>query len=307
MSVIPPLIGRKTLFNLLKLEPNESLKEIESWKVEDYRQWSLEKLFTALKGVGWPLDKSTFIAYSECVQSVQELLELLIGEEEFSEKEEDRLFLIVFELWRRLAAHEANLEIICDEIDYLITNYEDGEQVDHKIELMMTRCDRLIREQTKNEKESCLIFRAICDHCAHDFEAFLYDFISDQLEAGAYDYAEELYKRFQSYVQNFLWFEFLRMRLSDAQKASSIIEQLYKKLKKENDNELLFEILYYLTNLDNSNFSCQFFELLAEQDLSNDEVSEFISLAKNFIDKCDIQSSAKIQLSQIINNRLKKI
>ena len=53
------------------------------------------------------------------------MAEALVEDE--NAKREDRVYLLIFELWRRLASHKPSLSIFCDELDYIISRFEEDE------------------------------------------------------------------------------------------------------------------------------------------------------------------------------------
>jgi nucleoid-associated protein YejK len=66
----------------------------------------------------------------------------------------------------------------------------------------------------------------VCRDCAHDIEAFLYDYIIEQMDEGNEIYASELLDGFYDYISDKKWFDFLKARLfalSDSEDSESLL------------------------------------------------------------------------------------
>lgn len=304
MTQPPHVLNRRALYNLLRFQALESQEGIDQWQIEDYRQWTLEKLFEQLSHNGWQLDRASFCAYAECVKSPQELLELLIGEGELNEEQEDKAYLILFELWRRLMPYQEIFEMMCDEIDYQMYAYEIGEQADQKLEAVLSQCVNLLYEQGASVQEAKKMFASICQSCAQDLESFLYDFISDQIEAGALAYAQELYHRFYQFVRQPTWFDLLKVRWSDNHEARLIFQRLYKTLELTPDVDVLFEALSYLSEHDVCGSFNKFFSLATKLDLEEEDRHELSELASIFLEHTEGQSRLRSDLLSVLHERL---
>ncbi|MBI3237120.1 MAG: hypothetical protein HYZ48_05435, partial [Chlamydiales bacterium] len=121
----------RAFYNLLKISYLEDPSiEIAAWQVEDYRSWSLEALWSSLKEKGVVLDEASFLAYAENSDSPEDLTECICVDEEDEEKDMDRfdqIYLLLFELWRRLLPQKQTLSTFCDHLDQLIESYDQGE------------------------------------------------------------------------------------------------------------------------------------------------------------------------------------
>lgn len=273
--------GRKVLYNQLRYQAFISGDPLVGWQLEDMRSFSQEKLLKLLQDRGWQLDKTRFIAFAQSVDTPQELLELLLGEEELEPSVEDQLYLVIFELWRRWVSKSQNIEFIIDELSYRILEYERGVAVDSKIERALSDLLALLIKSCENEKESRLLFGYITNACAGDLEHFIYDFILDQLEAGALIYAKELYAAFKPLVQEKVWFDFLHLFWCDRKQAQALFHEIYHQLAKEIDKDLVFEILHYLNNNRLSSLFEKFAALLKNTDLDPEEKMELDELLED--------------------------
>lgn len=145
---------RKALYNLLRMnrEP-DSVSETDSWKVEDYRKWALNDLIEHLADFGIVTDRIHFTAFAENCDSPEELTEILIGDTGLDREVEDRTYLLIFEIWRRLIPEKQSLSTICDELDHRIDLYDRGEtNNDEPIQDALAYLQVILDEQTDQEK-----------------------------------------------------------------------------------------------------------------------------------------------------------
>lgn len=103
-----PDLKNKALYNSLRMNwlQNPSL-HVEQWQIEEYRDLSLEQLFNKLKSLHIDLDRVSFSAFADSVDSAEELAHALAGDEESDPTIQDKIYLLVFELWRRLVPQNA--------------------------------------------------------------------------------------------------------------------------------------------------------------------------------------------------------
>src|SRR4051812_28437996 len=117
-----PMISleKKALYNLLRMHwLNNPNVKVEAWQIEDYRNLTLKILFDRLRQFSIHLDSESFIAYAEECETPEELAESFIGDRHLSIEQEDLIYLLVFELWRRLVTHKLSLSIFCNDLDHL--------------------------------------------------------------------------------------------------------------------------------------------------------------------------------------------
>lgn len=217
----------------------------EPWQVEDYRVMALDTLFEKLEDLGFTLDKHTFVEEASKVDSPEDLAQGLSGD-----AEEARVYLIVFELWRRLLPERHSLSIFCDEVDHLISLYDADDNVDHEaIEDMIANLQMFLDENCDEGIKPEEAFKAVQSHCANDVEGFLADYIAEQLDSGNDPYASDLIEGFFRYVPSSPWFELLHARalaVSGAEdEAMELVKHLIKRLKHE-DVAFYFELLSFL-------------------------------------------------------------
>lgn len=242
-------LGRHALFNLLRMNwlIDKSIP-VEPWQVEDYRKISNEDLLQRCRNLGLYLDRQSFLAYADHSDSPEDLTDILIGDTSVDPHTLDKIFLLLFELWRRFVPEKRSLSIFCDELDHLILSYDHGELTDTEaLENELTNLLMILDENVEQTKiPPKEIFQRISNECANDLENFLYDFISTQIEAQDYSYALELIEGFEKYVEEDKWFTLLRAKIKvfeEPEIADSLFHQLIKKSKEEQDLEFNLELL----------------------------------------------------------------
>src|SRR5690349_16271863 len=183
-------LATKAFYNLLRQRKiADSSIQAEPWQIEDYRDFSTHELFQRLAALGLDLSEESFLLYAENAKSPEQLTGLLWAKNE----NRDPLYLLIFELWRRLLPDKMSLSSFCDELDYRIGLYEkDSAQYKSAIENILLKLEELLDENVDAGKNPTLFFQSLSSHCTHDPETFLYEFITDQIEAHEDLYAAEL-------------------------------------------------------------------------------------------------------------------
>lgn len=240
-------MDRRALYNSLrinwKLDP--SLR-IQTWQVEDLRIFPIEELFKRLEQFSLQLDRAHFLSLVEAYDSPEELSDHLTDSED--PEVIDQIFLIVFELWRRLAPEKQSLSLFCDELDYQIEQHDtSGKVTTEGIEDAINHLSMLLEDNVEGVKDPYELFNSIAEVCSHDIEGFLYDYIASLIEHQNFSYAEELIEKFDPYLKKDLWFEFLKVQLllhTDAVKYHEAVKEL---IKKGEDLDFLLELLVYLS------------------------------------------------------------
>lgn len=242
---------RRALFNSLRmhwlLDPH---LKVEEWQVFDYRGLSLETIFQKLNDFGLYWDKMTFQELSDHYDTPEELAQDLETEEDQDPRINDQIYLLVFELWRRLVPEKMSVSVFCDELDHLINQY-DNEQLTsiEPMEDILANLQLILEENCDQGANSHQVFESLADHCANDLESFLYDFINEQIDNKNFSYASELLDGFIEYVIDVKWFDFLRVRivaLKDIEEANNLIQQILHEIEDDADLEFQLEILGFL-------------------------------------------------------------
>lgn len=245
-------IERRALYNSLRmhwlLDPST---QIDAWQVEDYRALSLEALFALLSKQGFTIDRAAFVAYADSVESPEDLTDHLSSDSQLDYKDQDKLYLVAFELWRRLVPEKRCLSIFCDELDYQISKYDLGELKNlESLEDALANLDQILRENSDEGIDPVDVFASIKEGCANDIENFLYDFIMDQMDGNNASYAQELFEAFSPYMQDAFRIELMRLRLlvkTEPEEVDSALKRLIKKLNEDTDLDFYFDLLTFLT------------------------------------------------------------
>lgn len=246
-------IARRALFNSLRMNwLTDSSVKVLPWQVEDYRALMLEELFARLRKKNIELDRVSFSALVENYDSPEDLCKNLLADFDLAPMDQDQVYLLIFELWRRIVNDKPSLSIFCDELDFQIFSYDHG-NITHpeNIQDAIANLEVILDENTDEGADPVEVFDMISQCCANDIEAFLYDFIAEQIDNHNYPYATELLDSFGHYVKDTSWFDFLRARLlssSDPEGSDKIIRQIIQDIKKQKDLDLSLEVLSFMAN-----------------------------------------------------------
>ncbi len=225
---------RRSLYNSLRinwmLNPDMS---VEPWQVEDYRLIPLQTLFDRLKLQGIEMTCPLLAALSDEFESPEELLTYLILDLEADQKSKDQIYLLMFELWRRLLPEKPTLSIFCDELDYQIQLYDFGNLYNYEaLQDTLENLRRILEENVELGIDPLEAFELVCSKCANDIEGFLYDFIAERIDENNMSYARELFEDFEPYLKDSKWFDFLKVRLmhtSDPEGANEVLTKIFTK------------------------------------------------------------------------------
>ncbi len=217
----------------------------EDWMVEDLRSVSLDLLFCRLVEHNIRLDKKSFLNFADQMESPEELAEVLTDEGK-SPKEEDQIYLLTFELWRRLLPERSSLSILCDELDHQIDIYYQGQWSSHLQELVDELSNVLDDYLDASIKPKSAI-ETVQQYCSYDLELFLYDFILDILDYGSFKEAKEYFDEFFSYYAKSIRFAYLDARFSEDFKVMK--KKISDLLDRDIEEDFLLDILDFLSEI----------------------------------------------------------
>lgn len=237
------LCGR-ALYNLLRINWLEDPRlKVKPWQVEDYRALSTRQLLDRLSLLRVVVDEKGFLMYAEGVDSPEALTDLLWVDEEMGELR-DQIYLVVFELWRRLLLGRQSLSIFCDELDQLIEAYDQGHFLkEDQIGTLLRVLENLLDEGVE--------FSLVAQHLAHDLPGFLYDYIADLIENDEDLSASEWLEAFYPHVNNKKLFDILRVWLlakQDVEVLNQVVEGWIEEVSEETDSELFLEMARFLVH-----------------------------------------------------------
>jgi hypothetical protein len=255
--------------------------QVEPWQIEDYRSLPLESLFARLKEHQISFNRTTFTEAAQDFDSPEDFTEYALNEREFDAQEQDQIYLVIFELWRRLLPEKQSFSIFCDELDHQIFLYDHGETQDlETIQDALSSLESILDENVDEGVKPADIFGAVCNACANDLESFLYDFIAEQIDLKNFSYASELIEGFAPYLQGKKWFDLLRARLlshTDEEGCQEAVKSILKKALSDPDLEYNFELLDFLAQFG--------------------DPQAFVNIAKSIVNKMEYEDDFKDLLS----------
>ncbi|CDZ80756.1 hypothetical protein BN1013_01279 [Candidatus Rubidus massiliensis] len=300
-------LERRALYNSLRmnfiLDPTLS---VESWQVIDYRSLPLESLFQGLERLNIILDKLSFYHLSDEAESPEDLADNLVADSNFSNQDQDKIYLIIFELWRRLIPERMTLSLFCDELDHLIFSHDTGNLTETEaIPDIIANLEIILDENTDDGSNPVEVFQTVALGCANDIESFLYDFIAEQIAAQNLNYASELLEDFSSYVSEVKWFDLLRVQIfsfEDSQAAIILFEQLVSEALQEKDLDYNLELLHSLLKIDDTHF----FQLLIKATIPllefEDDFRDFLNVCLDYYHHLDLENEEN-QIASILSKR----
>lgn len=295
----------RAFYNLLRLNSLEdlSLKKYD-WQVEDLRKVSTFEIFQRLEKFRIYLDKDKFFAYSDKFDTPEDLWEGLAVS--ISEKNKDEIYLLLFELWRRLLPERQSVSIFCDELDHRIFLYDRHLlESDELIQNAITNLEEILDDSADLENDPKKVFEMLAGYCCHDIESFLYDYIFEQIDSNNHLYAIDLLDSFYPYVQNINWFNFLNIKIiafSDIIEANQLLSQIIKSLEKEPDLDLQFEILRFLVVAGDRDFFSKLVKMCLAVLESESDFLELMDIVADFYRRLDLEEKEKA-IERIINKR----
>ena len=298
-------IAQKALYNSLRMAwIQDNQLPVESWKVEDYRTLELDELFSRLHERKLLLDRSTFKEYADQFDSPEALNDALIDDEKIVPEEYDQLYLLVFELWRRLVPEKPSISILCDELDYQIFEYDLGRQESRQALQDALNNFYSILEENVDQGMACGdVFAAIAEFCANDVEGFLYDYIAETIDLQEYSYASELLEQFSPFVVDKKWFDLLHARIvnvSDIHAANKMIEQLFEQNRKENCLEFYLDVLTFMVQGGNYKLFSRIVEHVLSIIQSKEDFLELLLISSDFF-RCLDREEVQLQIDQLIS------
>lgn len=300
-------IERRALYNLMRMnwlmDPSIAA---EPWQIEDYRALPIERIFERLRAHEIQLDKNNFIAFAAEVDTPEELTDFFLDGGDADIVSQDQVYLLIFELWRRLVSDRPSLSIFCDELDHQIHEYDTTGGANSEIlQDVIGNLQEILDENSDQGGDPVDIFKSICSDCANDIENFLYDYISDHLAAGHDLYVAELVDGFSHYISDVKWFAFLRAQLlaaTDFSASQLLAEKLVDLYGGSGDAEFNLELLSFMVQGGNK----ESFVTLVKKTLSfitvEEEFQSLLSICMDFYHRLDKEKEEK-EIEKILVKR----
>jgi len=291
-------LHRRAVYNMIHLRDAVNVDELEPWQKENYRALKDSTLFMRLQDCGLTIPNlKMFNQLAAEFESPDEMADQLAPND-------DRIYLLLFELWRRHLPEQRCPSVFCDELDYQITCFE-RDEFEHQDELqeIVDYLQQILDDHVDEGADPRAVYQAFQQHCAHNLDQFLYSYAAAQIELGNIEYAYDLIEGFYRYIDEPLFFDFLLARIAILQNPEEGTEYLTKLLKKVKRLDLAEEILVYLAQERNHPLFCQ---LVAKTTaLLEDEASfkELLDLCILHFDELSIDAS---QLQAMIVKRSRR-
>jgi hypothetical protein len=300
-------IEKRALYNLLRMNwLHEPMLLVQPWQVEDYRQVPLTTLFNRLETFNIHLDRLSFITYADACGSPEDLTDHLIGDRPLQAADEDKIYLIVFELWRRLIPQKPSLSILCHELDYQIHLYDQQQMTDPLP--LQEAIKGFIKILDENVDKGILpqeTWKLILPYCANDVETFLYDFISEQIDEGLSSDSHELLNELDPYLGNNKWFQLLRLKLfkyARHKTAQKMTEQLMEEHLHEKDLDFDLEFLSILAEQGDQIHFPSLMKHLLPLITKEEDLHDLVAIVIDYFDLLDRKKDA-IQWKSFLNKR----
>ena len=241
-----PFAGR-ALFNLLrtKAESGDS-QGIKEWQIRDYRALSIDQLFDGLLDLGIDLDLDQFEVAAENVDAPEEIAAAMAPPGE----PYDKVYLYIFELWRRLFDDRETISIFCDELDNALLNYDDDPITNGEVVYgLLKELVSILEQNVALGQKPKTLFKLIAEFLSHDLESSIYNYIQDLIEQDRHMAASEITENFMPYVELKIWFELLNIKLMhgvSSSDATARVSLFLEKVDMAKDLDLYMELLHFL-------------------------------------------------------------
>jgi hypothetical protein len=292
-------VDRRAKYNLYLMSYRDDPEiDVEPWMVIDYRRESLNSLFHQLASFDIHLDKTSFAAYAEACDSPEQLAEEMVSHLDIEEELEDYVYLLIFELWRRLVPEKQPISIFCDELDHQIYLYENDQTRSlETLEDMLANLEYLLDNQVDEGADPQELFETVKEALAHDLESFLFDFISVQMDNENYSYAADLLEGFNTYVSSPKWFALLKARLliaSDPEEAGELIDRLIELTSGDKDLEFHIEFLSLLVQEGNQSTFLKVLNTVLSLIETEEDFRDVLSLCEDYFHCLDAERQESV-------------
>jgi len=302
-------IEKRALYYLLRLNwLSNPTMNVQKWQVEDYHSLTPAQIFKRLETLDLFLDKTSILAYAEDCDSPEDLAFHLVGDRDLKPDEEDQVYLLIFELWRRFLTEKPSLSVLCQNLDEQIYLYDQG-QLNQPIQLQeaLTQFIQVLHQNVDQGLSSPEAFHLLSTYCANDIETFLYDFISEQIDEENESYAFDLLEEVDPYLAGNKWFDLLHIRLSGypgSKTSQKLINQLIETHLTARDIEFNLELLSILIERgDPSTFQAIIKDTLSLIE-TEEEWQDLLAISIDYFHRLDNEPVER-QLLQILKKRAK--
>lgn len=301
---ISPHFETKALYNSLRmLGASQPVLPRDAWKYTDWRALSLDQLFDHLVKIPLHLDAKSFLSWAGQCDTPEELVELLGLEEE--EESSDYLYLILFEIWRRLVPEKRCLSLIGDDMDHLIYAYDQGKDVDSvSIEERIVEWIRVLDSLCDQGASAQEALVAVEPYFAHDIPRFAMDFLLDMASSDERDHFVPLFEAVRPYCyKEPLWLKVVDLQFSmhgDIVRVRKQLGELVASVihSSELDIDLVFELCEIAFELEKEELLLRLLEKIIPHLEGLEEINGVIELLEQ-LHVYALSSSTSAQLKDI--------
>ena len=300
-------IERKALFNLLRMQwLQDPSFAVEEWQIEDLRHLEMDHLFDRLQRHEIWLDPHTFVVHADEADTPEQLSNQMIGDRSILDQEQDQIYLLVFELWRRLVPQRKSLTIFCDELDHFIWAYDHYELDDlSQLEQSLESLIQILKEGVEDGHDPLEVFEAIACRCANDLESFLFDYINDRIDESDFAYAYRLLDGYIEFMSDTKWFHLLKTRIHSIEDPAGAVQSLSNLIHEahaEPDMDFLFELLLILVDVGDDPLFFPVVQDLIHQIRQEDQFQEILQITYDYFQRQDRDEIAN-EILKIIETR----
>ncbi len=172
------LFSGRAYYNILILNKLRDDKYREGeWESCDYRQMPLPEIFFSLGKLGVYFTSDSFVSFCEEIDTPEALADKLLYENGDGKR---KIYLLVFELWRRLLPERKTVSIVCDQLDQTIAIYEDQREDTQLYEGLLAILEILKRNAPFSDRPKEL-FKRLSLYIAHDLENVISTYIESKM------------------------------------------------------------------------------------------------------------------------------
>ncbi|NBX70169.1 MAG: hypothetical protein EBR01_14600 [Proteobacteria bacterium] len=190
--------------------------------------------------------------------------------------------------------------IFGDNLDQMIYRYDRDELFDEEeLQKLLSDLEDILDQAADTGGTPEEVFQMVCQYCAHDIEAFLYDYIIEQMDEGNEIYASELLDGFYDYISDKKWFDFLKARLfalSDSEDSESLLLGLLEQQEESPDLDLCFELCRFVVNRGDTEIFFRAADLLLKLIDKENEFHSFLDIVAEFHRCLDMDNQEKAVL-----------
>ncbi len=259
------LFSGRAYYNLLWLSKLRGQNiPAEDWESFDYRGFSTNSLFALLQTYHIYFDSKDFILFCDDLNNPEDLIERLDVEEGELKR---KVYIVIFELWRRLLPEKGSISIFCDELDHLIASYKGAPNEDALFDILNQVLEILDRntEMGQSPRE---VFSRLCLYIAHNLENVIYTYIDTRMKEDAEGGYLSFIDHFMPYVEEKRALQFLKLKaLSNvfAKEKESLAAYLVHSLQESSNFSLSVPMLFFLIEEKYQELFSEFFSFLVEK------------------------------------------